>query len=233
MSRDSSTLQRLHIGCGPGPQPAGWVHLDGSWNARFAKAPRLRELITRLGLVPERAARQFWQSDIVVANIRRRLPFPADSFDVVYSSHVLEHLYQVEANALLRECVRVLRRGGVLRIVVPDLKAMVVQYLNGPKTPRIPPEMLPADWLNEALHLRTSRPPTGFVFHRIYLALTEFHTHKWMYDAESLAYRMNAVGLAEVAERPLWNSRIGNINEIENPGRLADGAGVCVEGVKS
>jgi predicted SAM-dependent methyltransferase len=225
-------IHKLHLGCGPGPQPDGWIHLDGSWNARFAKIPRLRKLVEHLRLVPEHALEQAWQPDIVVANLRRRLPFAEDSFEAVYSSHVLEHLYEAECVGLLRECVRILRPGGVLRVVIPDLRAMVNEYLDRKSTSSTTNEPLPADWFNEALLFRTNERSKGFLIHRIYAMLTEFHTHKWSYDAESLAYRMTAAGLSDVEERCAWNSRIEDIAAIEKPERLEDGAGVCVEGVK-
>jgi len=50
------------------------------------------------------------------------------SVDFIYCSRVLEHLEEWEAVELLRECRRVLRPGGVLRLVVPDLLKMVKNY---------------------------------------------------------------------------------------------------------
>ncbi len=54
--------------------------------------------------------------------MRQGIPFPDRSFDVVYHSHVLEHLSKSEASKFLKECSRVLRPQGVLRVVVPDLE---------------------------------------------------------------------------------------------------------------
>lgn len=48
------------------------------------------------------------------------LPFPDESIDFVYSEHFFEHLFFDEAVALLAECGRVLKKGGVVRTVVPD-----------------------------------------------------------------------------------------------------------------
>jgi Methyltransferase domain len=61
-------------------------------------------------------------------NLLAGFPFPDHSFDVVYSSHVLEHFTMEQAIALLRESRRVLRPGGVLRAVVPDLEASTREY---------------------------------------------------------------------------------------------------------
>ncbi|MGH3203042.1 MAG: class I SAM-dependent methyltransferase, partial [Streptosporangiaceae bacterium] len=50
----------------------------------------------------------------------RRLPFTSGAFDVVVATSVLE--YVDEPAAVLRECARVLRPGGVLLYTVPDLR---------------------------------------------------------------------------------------------------------------
>lgn len=57
------------------------------------------------------------------------LPFEDNSQDVVYHSHVLEHLRPVDGERLIAECVRVLSPGGILRIVVPDLEKIAQLYL--------------------------------------------------------------------------------------------------------
>lgn len=222
---------RLHLGCGPGPQPDGWIHLDGSWNAWLAKTPGVRSVLGFLKLVPEEAIEHHWHSDIVVANLRRGLPFENGTFEAVYSSHVLEHLYEDEALNLLRESVRVLRPGGVLRMVVPDLQALALGYLEKKRAPASVSGPLPADWLNEMLKFRTRGRVRGFALHRLYSAVTDLHMHKWMYDAQSLASRMAAAGLRDVQERGLWESRIDRIEAIEKRDRIVDGAGVCVEGM--
>ena len=46
------------------------------------------------------------------------LPFPDESFDIVYSANVLEHTQNPEQ--VLRESVRVLRRGGLLHMEMPN-----------------------------------------------------------------------------------------------------------------
>jgi len=50
--------------------------------------------------------------------------------DVVYHSHLLEHLQQEEGEDLIQECLRVLKPGGILRIVVPDLERICTDYLS-------------------------------------------------------------------------------------------------------
>lgn len=218
---------RLHLGCGTHIVP-GWVNIDGSWNARAAKFPGLRTALATLRLIPAEAARVPWTADVLCRDLTSRLPFADGSVSAIYSSHLLEHLYLEEADALLRDCARVLRPGGVIRVVVPDLRAIVQEYLS---RPRAPDEEPAADRLNERLLLRTRRRAAhGFPF-SLY-ASKDLHSHKWMYDSDSLRWHLRRAGLAEIAEHPCRESRIADIAAIEQASRVLNGAGVCVEGVK-
>lgn len=69
-------------------------------------------------------------ADVMAADLRRPLPFPAASFSAAYAAHVLEHMTPAEAGDLLRECRRVLRPAGIVRVVVPDLERIARDYLH-------------------------------------------------------------------------------------------------------
>ena len=56
-------------------------------------------------------------------------PMEADTFDVVYLSQVLEHFPEKDGSRLAAECYRVLKPGGILRVVVPDLEGICREYL--------------------------------------------------------------------------------------------------------
>lgn len=63
------------------------------------------------------------------ADLLAPLPFANESVTVMYSSHFLEHVPRPRVPGLLAECFRVLRPGGVLRLVMPDLEEMCREYL--------------------------------------------------------------------------------------------------------
>ena len=52
-----------------------------------------------------------------------------DSLEEVYAGHFLEHLTQLEGQAFLAECYRVLQPGGVCAIVVPDMRTILAEWL--------------------------------------------------------------------------------------------------------
>ncbi|NEO14128.1 MULTISPECIES: methyltransferase domain-containing protein [unclassified Moorena] len=69
-------------------------------------------------------------SDIHNHDIRKKLPYPDAYFDACYSSHVIEHLKQHEADQLIAECWRVLKPQGIIRAVVPDLESIARHYIS-------------------------------------------------------------------------------------------------------
>jgi len=64
-------------------------------------------------------------------DLRRRLPFPDDSVDKIYSSHFLEHLTFRQGQQHLKECLRVMKPGGTFSICVPSAKPYLEAYCSG------------------------------------------------------------------------------------------------------
>jgi predicted SAM-dependent methyltransferase len=63
-------------------------------------------------------------------NVNWGLPFSDGSVDFIYSSHMLEHLrYSDQAPVFVRELHRVLRKDGIARLVVPDLRKLLTAYV--------------------------------------------------------------------------------------------------------
>jgi predicted SAM-dependent methyltransferase len=66
---------------------------------------------------------------VLALDLQKPLPFSDGTFTAVYHSHVLEHLPRHKAPAFLEECFRVLKTGGIIRVVVPDLERAAELYL--------------------------------------------------------------------------------------------------------
>ena len=67
---------------------------------------------------------------VIKCDITGGLPFASGEFDAIYHSHLLEHLERNRAILFLRECFRVLKGKGVIRVVVPDLERIARGYLH-------------------------------------------------------------------------------------------------------
>lgn len=225
---------RLNLGCGL-LAPQGWVNVDGSWNARLAQYPFIRRMLSSLRILPPGRMEIPWSSSIFIHDVRKPLPFPDGSAAAIYASHVLEHLYFYEARKLIRESFRVLASGGVLRVVVPDLKAIVEEYLGERPFGPISGEMAalkPADRFNRRLLMRASDPPSSSLPYRIYETWQDFHSHKWMYDQDSLVALFQWAGFVNVQPKECHVSCIDDIQAVEDKSRILNGAGICVEGIR-
>ncbi len=66
---------------------------------------------------------------VMMHDVTRGIPFSENQFDVVYHSHILEHLKPELGEQLIAECYRVMKPNGILRIVVPDLEKIAELYL--------------------------------------------------------------------------------------------------------
>lgn len=72
----------------------------------------------------------------VWTDITRPLPFPDASIDIVYLEEVIEHVSRAQGAGLLRECRRILKPGGTLRLTTPSLDYFVRLPLDDPRRVR-------------------------------------------------------------------------------------------------
>ena len=127
---------KLNIGCGPNVFPfPGWVNYD---HVDFSEClDGIRRMPVDAALDYQKGLVRFLQAgevpDCRVHDLRTGFrQHPDGSVDAIYLGQVLEHLNPLhEALKLIRECFRMLRPGGVLRIATPDLDLLVRAYVDG------------------------------------------------------------------------------------------------------
>lgn len=93
-------MKLLNLGCGNHLHPA-WINMD--------VAPMSP------GVIP--------------CDLSGDIPLPDASCDAVYQSNLIEHLRRRDASKLMKECFRVLKPGGILRVATPDLETICRIYL--------------------------------------------------------------------------------------------------------
>ena len=67
---------------------------------------------------------------VIPCDILNGISFEENHFDVVYHSHVIEHIRKDKVQFFLADCYRILKPGGILRVVAPDLEQITRAYLN-------------------------------------------------------------------------------------------------------
>lgn len=121
---------KLHIGAF-NTSINGWYNTDITPHLWIARVPLLPLLLYKLGKMSkeryvEHKAKIFNQ--LKYLDLTKPFPFADQSVEAIFSSHVLEHLFMDEVESLIPEFKRVLKPGGICRVVVPDLEKIVKKY---------------------------------------------------------------------------------------------------------
>lgn len=100
-------------------------------------------------------------------NLAKRLPFSDASIDLIFTEEFIEHIPKEDAAIMLRECWRVLKPGGVLRIATPDLNWLSAGILDG---------SVPCDLVNDSFY---------------------GHGHRYLYSRAEMAKVVSEAGFSE------------------------------------
>jgi predicted SAM-dependent methyltransferase len=181
-------VRRLQLGTGPNPLP-GWLNTD-----------------LYPDIYPEH------RDKIVFLDASKPLPLEDMSFDYVFSEHQIEHIPWTDALTMIRECFRILRPQGRIRIATPDLAAILGLY-GGPLDEL---ERHYVDWVM-ARHWSDVRSgnPRCYVVNKTLNA----HGHQFIYDYETLSAMLTDAGFVELARWEPGESDSPVLRAIEAHGR--------------
>jgi len=116
-------------------------------------------------------------------DLTRGIPLPDDSCEVVYHSHLLEHLRLPDAVRFMKECQRVLQPGGTLRVAVPDLERICRVYIEKLEAALADDQTAPEeyDWMLLELYDQTVREESGGQM-RAYLLRDGIPNERFVYE---------------------------------------------------
>jgi len=227
------TELKLNIGCGLNT-PENWINIDNSFSAKLAKYPLVKKILYKTRILPKRLYELSWPNNIMICDLRKRLPFEDGTVKHIYSSHLFEHLTRGDAEFLIRECYRVLTHQGVIRIIVPDLKSKIEIYINRMKHIEGQAEngnVAPADEFLEGLRLYDSSDESIPFWIRLTRVLQgNKNLHKWLYDFHSLSSKLKKHGFVGIVRKDYLDSQIEDVSQLDNIKRFR--FGLCIEANK-
>ncbi|HED14789.1 MAG TPA: methyltransferase domain-containing protein [Gammaproteobacteria bacterium] len=180
---------KLHLGCFDRVFD-GWLNTDVTGHIFLARVPGASSLLKTLSFISTERYIQHQQGifkRVEYLDVTSRFPLRADSFSYVYSAHMLNNFYPEDAQKCVSEIYRVLKKGGIFRISLPDLDELIAGY--------------------------DSLQPGAFLSHLFQASQRkEKNRHHWMYNQRSLEQLLRTAGFSEIKK---WEYKVGQCADVE------------------
>lgn len=165
----------LHIGCGL-VTPDGWENIDASPSLRLSQIPIIGRYLVAMRKGPD------WAKSAQYGDIVRGLNLQPDTCELIFASHVLEHLSLKDFHVAMDNIYKYLKPGGYFRAIVPDLEALINRYVrqraDSAMATKAASDFVTDTWMGHPGSRRN-----------FYLRLQESFAnsrHQWMWDEFSL-----------------------------------------------
>lgn len=157
-----------------------WVHYDSSPSLIIDKIKRI---------IPFYSNYKF-DKNVKFLNIIKNFPLKDGSVDVILCSHVLEHLSYVDFHKTLHNVYRVLKRGGFIRIIVPNLNYYINNYMTSDSdNPSL--EFMKKTFLGyEASRYESLKSKVRYCFGS--------SRHLWMWDKKTLLNTLKTINFSKI-----------------------------------
>ena len=184
-----TTLPKLHVGCGKHILP-GWLNAD-----TYLQDPSL---------------------PVYRFDASQEFPFADATFEYVFSEHMIEHISYAAGLRMLRECLRVLKPLGVLRLSTPDLDFLV--DLRRPDKSPLQREYI--RWSTE-----TNTPDAPDRANEIFVInnFVRDWGHTFIYDEKTLRRSLQLAGFGQLRKCVLQESSVECLRNLENETRMPPG----------
>lgn len=193
--------------------------IDRSTAAKYFKAHSLRKLHIGCGdnILKGWLNTDFYPlaSGIIHLDATKKLNFSASSFDYIFSEHMIEHIPQIKATSMLQECYRILKPGGKLRLVTPDLYFVckLIMDRDHHDCERY------IQWAIANSDDNVSKSAPCVVANR----LMRDWGHLFLYDHETLTEILQSIGFTQISKHKVHISSDQNLAGLENCGRMPKG----------
>lgn len=155
-----------------------------------------------------------------------------NTYDGIYSEHFIEHLEKDQGEALFKECMRILKPGGVLRTVWPPME--IVEWLQSEEN--LSENEFVKHYYQVYIRKYKFSPP-GYENHRIqeqvaHGLLYQKGEHKYLWGKGEMIQELESINFKYMGECEYGESHIVEFNNIDTPGRIRKLHSAVVEVMK-
>ncbi len=148
----------------------------------------------------------------VILDVTRTMLFKSNTFDYIFCEHMIEHITYAQAHKMLKECLRILRPNGKLRISTPDLEVYIGLFGHQKSSMQERHiEWIGNNWLKrQGIH----SPNEVFVLN----LMMHGWGHKFLYDFKTLKNLLGESGFSDIRRAQVKISDDENLKGIESHG---------------
>jgi predicted SAM-dependent methyltransferase len=178
-------IRKLHIGC-------GFNLIDGWLNSDYQPYP----------------------TNTLRLDATQTFPIEDNQFDYIFSEHMIEHLEYAGGSSMLKECFRVLRKDGTIRVSTPDLPFLLDLYRSDKSQQQI-----------EYIQWATDNfvPDTDYDDIFVINNFVRAWGHMFIYDEKTLRSSLAKAGFTNITRCDLNQSTEAPFRGLENETRLPAG----------
>lgn len=221
---NSGKIKKVQYGSGF-CNPEGWVNYDSAPAIFIGKIP-FAKLLSKIiyNLIKKKNStiaanlKNIIKNKSIYGDISKGLNEKDESIDYLYASHVLEHLPLKEFRFAMKESHRILKKGGVFRFVVPNLKFFVEQYLNSKSKTKS---------IDFCLETYLGKETFGNIFSKI-----RGDSHHIMFDYETLEHEISNIGFSNSRRAMFKDSHFKVFEDVEDKNRWAYPENIGFECIK-
>ena len=149
-----------------------------------------------------------------VVDVTKKFPFNDNTFDYIFSEHMIEHINYVDGLKMLNESYRVLKSSGKIRISTPDLQFLINLYLNSNRYDQTQKDYI--EWSYKTYNLK------GGNVTEIINNYFQSWGHQFIYDKQTIENSLKEAGFEKIEFFKINESNDKELKNIENDTRLPE-----------
>lgn len=143
----------------------------------------------------------------------KKFPLPNNTFNYVFSEHTIEHLGYQEGTGMIKECFRILKPGGRIRMATPDLQKILEIDANAAKSPT---QEKYIRWITDNFINSDHVYLESLVVNN---AFTNWG-HNFIYDEKTLTKILKDTGFVKIERQCVGKSKDENLVNLEFHGKI-------------
>lgn len=179
----NNEIKKLHLGC--------WRNILDGW------------LNTDL---------QPYTQEVFQLDVTKKFPFEDDTFDYILSEHMIEHIPYNNGLYMIKECLRVLKKNGKIRVSTPNFQFLLDLYSN--ERTQLQNDYI--KWTTDEFIWKTPYYSPIFVINNF----VRDWWHQFIYDEKTLYNLLKIIWFQNIQKFQLNESNIEIFKNLENEFRM-------------